>query len=189
MLLYVLVARGNVVLAEFTSSSGNFSTVTRSLLKKIPSHDDSLTIAYDEHCFHYVVSDEIVFMCMAEEGSKRRIPFAFLHDIRSRWHASYGDAGQTADAFAMQDEFGGLMRTQMDYFNELNHDSVRRVESQLDEVKEVMVKSIAKVLDRGDRITLMVDKTDELSAHSHRFQNNVCRRSRCPPLTVRALRF
>jgi hypothetical protein len=72
-----------------------------------------------------------------------------------------------------------------EYFNELNHDSVRRVESQLDEVKEVMVKNISKVLDRGDRIELMVDKTDELSRHSYKFQNNVraCGRAtlRAPP--------
>ena len=112
-LLYVIVARYKTVLAEYTASSGNFTTVTRSLLAKLPTHDESMTIVYDNHCFHYIISDDIVFLCMAEEGAKRRIPFAFLHDVRSRWRASYGDAGKTADAFAMQDEFGGLLRTQM----------------------------------------------------------------------------
>ena len=34
------------------------------------------------HVFHYVVEDSITYLCMADEDFKRRIPFAFLEDIK-----------------------------------------------------------------------------------------------------------
>ena len=34
------------------------------------------------HVFHYVVEDSITFLCMADEDAKRRVPFAFLDDIK-----------------------------------------------------------------------------------------------------------
>ena len=40
-----LVARGTCVLAEFTTTSGNFTTVTRRILEKIPSEDSKMSYA------------------------------------------------------------------------------------------------------------------------------------------------
>ena len=171
-ILYALVARQRVVLCEYTGEhGGNFPTVTRSLLSKIPTHNEKMSIVYDRHVFHYIVHDNITFLCMAEQAAKRRVPFAFLMDIKNRWRSTFGDSGQTAVAFAMQQEFSKTLQSQMDYFNEVKNDEMDRVQVQLDEVKQVMVENISKVLDRSERIELMVDKTDHLSRTSKRFTN------------------
>ena len=83
-ILYALVARGTTVLAEFTSTSGNFPTITRVLLGKIPEEDGKMSYVYDQFVFHYVVENKITFLCMADEDAKRRVPFAFLDDIKVR---------------------------------------------------------------------------------------------------------
>lgn len=46
--VYALVSREKTVLAEYTASSGNFPTVTRVLLAKIPSHDGRMSYVYDK---------------------------------------------------------------------------------------------------------------------------------------------
>ena len=47
--LYALVSRGRDVLAEFTAASGNFPTVTRIILGKIPSDTDGrMSYVYDQ---------------------------------------------------------------------------------------------------------------------------------------------
>ena len=47
--LYALIARGRDVLAEFTAVSGNFPTVTRIILGKIPSdRDGKMSYVYDQ---------------------------------------------------------------------------------------------------------------------------------------------
>lgn len=46
--LYSLVARGKTVLAEFTFTTGNFPTITRVLLGKIPPEDTKMSYVYDQ---------------------------------------------------------------------------------------------------------------------------------------------
>jgi len=46
---------------------------------------------------------------------------------------------------------------------------VLAVQKQVEEVKSVMMENIEKVLDRGDRIELLVDKTEELRFQADNF--------------------
>ena len=52
-IIYSLVARGATVLAEFTSTSGNFTTVTRRILDKIPQNDSKMSYVYDRCALGY----------------------------------------------------------------------------------------------------------------------------------------
>jgi vesicle-associated membrane protein 7 len=47
VLFYSLVSRGKTVLAECTTRSGNFPTVTRLLLSEIGAEDNKCTVIYD----------------------------------------------------------------------------------------------------------------------------------------------
>ena len=49
---------------------------------RYPSQLVVLTLVCCRHVFHYVVEDSITYLCMADEDFKRRIPFAFLEDIK-----------------------------------------------------------------------------------------------------------
>lgn len=33
---------------------------------------------WDAHVFHYIVENGVTYLCMADEQSRRRVPFAFL---------------------------------------------------------------------------------------------------------------
>jgi vesicle-associated membrane protein 7 len=108
---------------------------------------------------------------MQADGQERRIPFAFLEDIKNRFKYTYGDRGKTAIAFQMNEDFGRELQKQMDYYNaNPASDNIGRVQTQLDEVKGVMVENIEKVLERGEKIELMVDKTDKLNQQAFKFE-------------------
>ncbi|OQS04380.1 vesicle-associated membrane protein [Thraustotheca clavata] len=169
-IVYALVARGKIVLAEYTASSGNFPTVTRVLLAKIPLEDSKMSYVYDMHVFHYIVKDGITYLCMADNDFKRRVPFQFLEDMKNRFLTTYGDRGRTAIAFAMNAEFQHVIQRQMDYFNANPEvDTVIQVQQSLDEVKDTMVENIEKVLGRGEKFELLVDRTDQLNQQSFVF--------------------
>jgi hypothetical protein len=108
-ILYSLVARGKTVLAEYTFTSGNFPTITRVLLGKIDDKDAKMSYVYDQHVFHYIVENHIIYMCMCDDMDKRRIPFGFLEDIKQRFQSTYGERAQTAIAFAMSEDFSRTM--------------------------------------------------------------------------------
>ena len=168
-ILYALIARGKNVLAEFTPTSGNFPTITRVLLGKIPDTDGRMSYVYDSHVFHYQVENHITYLCMCDDMNKRRIPFLFLDDIRNRFISAYGETAQTAHAFAMSEEFGRTMQKQMEFYNSSSADSFAQVNSKLDDVKNVMVQNIEMVLERGEKLELLVDKTDKLQAEAFKF--------------------
>lgn len=152
------------MLAEFTTTSGNFTTVTRRILEKLPTEDSKMSYVYDAHVFHYVVSGGLVFLCMADGDFGRRVPFLFLDDIVRRWVEAYGQRGQTALAYGMNEDFSRVMQRQMDFFSrDPTADRVTRVREEIDEVRSVMVDNIEKVLQRGEKIELLVDKTENLN--------------------------
>merc|ERR1712070_1287294 len=100
----------------------------------------------------------------ADENMKRRIPFTFLEDIKRRFVTQYGESVHNAIAFAFNTEFSPVLQTQMEFYNnDPNADGLNKVKVQLDDVKNVMVENIEKVLERGEKIELLVDKTDRLN--------------------------
>ena len=108
---------------------------------------------------------------MAEEGFGRRLPFAFLEDIKGRFRRTYGDRALTALAYAMNEDFSRVLQRQMDYYsNNPAADNVSRVRGEIDEVKGIMVSNIEKVIDRGEKIDLLVGKTESLNQQAFKFK-------------------
>jgi len=163
----------STVLAEYNvpSVSGNFAMVTRKILEKIPPQNGKMSYSYDRHIFHYSVDNGLTYLCMADEAFGRRVPFAFLEDIRNRFLATYGNRWQTAPALGMNEDFGRVLQVQMEYFsNNPNADKVNKVKGQLDEITGIMMQNIEKVLERGERIELLVDKTEQLNSTAMNFK-------------------
>uniref|UniRef100_A0A7S0J027 V-SNARE coiled-coil homology domain-containing protein n=1 Tax=Calcidiscus leptoporus TaxID=127549 RepID=A0A7S0J027_9EUKA len=172
-IIYSLVARGTCVLAEFTGTSGNFTTVTRRILEKLPREDSRMSYVYDSHVFHYLVANGLVYLCMAGEDFGRRLPFAFLEDVARKWMDMYGERGQTALAYGMNEDFSRVLERAMAYFSKNPaSDPLRQVHSEIEEVRAVMVENIEKVLERGEKIELLVDKTENLNQQAFRFKKS-----------------
>ncbi|KAG0356452.1 Vesicle-associated membrane protein [Podila minutissima] len=158
-IIYALVARGTVILAEYTSSSGNFTTVTEAILEKIPPNNSKLTYVYDRYLFHYICEDGLTYMCMADDSFGRRIPFAFLQDIKERFLADYSRERALSSVVPYgMNEFSKTIAKQM------------QVQGEIEQVKDVMVHNIERVLERGERIELLVDKTDNLNQQAFAFK-------------------
>lgn len=72
-ILYALVARGSLVLAEFSGTSTNASAIARQILEKIPGDNDSnVSYSQDRYIFHVKRTDGLTVLCMADDtaGSK-----------------------------------------------------------------------------------------------------------------------
>ncbi|GJJ69837.1 vesicle-associated membrane protein 7 [Entomortierella parvispora] len=171
-IIYALVARGTVILAEYTNSSGNFTTVTEAILEKIPPNNSKLTYVYDRYLFHYICEDGLTYMCMADDTFGRRIPFAFLQDIKERFLAQYSrERALNALVPYGMNEFSKTIAKQMEYFStNPNADRIKQVQGEIEQVKDVMVHNIERVLERGERIELLVDKTDNLNQQAFAFK-------------------
>ncbi|KAI9297224.1 synaptobrevin-domain-containing protein [Neoconidiobolus thromboides FSU 785] len=170
-IIYSLVARGAVILSEFASSTGNFSSVTQTILEKIPEGDSKLTYVYDKFLFHYISEKGVIFLCMADEEFGRRIPFAFLEDIKNLFFKSYTKEFYESVPIYGINEFSKVLKSKMEFYsNDPSADKFKQVKGEIAGVKDVMVQNIERVLERGERIDILVDKTDNLNQTSFAFR-------------------
>ena len=132
-----------------------------------------MSFVYDKYVFHYIVDNDVIYMCMADKDSKRRIPFAYLNDIKARFEEMYGATIKTAVEMNMNEEFSKVMEKRMEFFNnDPSADTITHVRGQIKEVKEVMVDNIDKVLGRGEKIEELADKTRNLDQQAFIFNSD-----------------
>merc|ERR1711871_925646 len=55
------------------------------------------------------------------------------------------------------------------YSNDPSADTLHKVRGQIDEVKDVMVQNIEKLIERGEKIEILVDKTKNLNEQALEF--------------------
>ncbi|CAI0398347.1 unnamed protein product [Linum tenue] len=135
-ILYAVVARGTVVLAEFSAVTGNTGAVARRILEKLPADGDTrMCFSQDRFIFHILRSDGLSFLCMANDAFGRRIPFSYLEDIHMRFMKNYGRVSPYAPAYAMNDEFSRVLHQQMEFFSSNpSADTLSRVRGEVSEV-------------------------------------------------------
>ncbi|KAL0865561.1 hypothetical protein Bca101_044679 [Brassica carinata] len=189
-LIYSFVARGTVILVEFTDFKGNFTSIAAQCLQKLPSSNNKFTYNCDGHTFNYLVEDGFSYVVkmaftlnepkgsdsycvVAVESAGRQIPMAFLERVKEDFNKRYGGGkAATAQANSLNKEFGSKLKEHMQYC--MDHpdeiSKLAKVKAQVSEVKGVMMENIEKVLDRGEKIELLVDKTENLRSQAQDFR-------------------
>ncbi|XP_026194369.1 vesicle-associated membrane protein 7B [Cyclospora cayetanensis] len=175
-LIYALVARGNVVLCEHADSEGNFPTVTRLLLCRLPTNKQRMSYIYDRYVFHYIVVDGITFLTMADDSVGFALPFAFLEALKNEFLPQYREAAETGIALSLQGSMESTLKALLDSFNtHQTVDDFRQIRTQIDGIHSVMIDSIDKILQRGERIDLLVDQSEQLNQEAVTFRRQARR--------------
>eukprot|EP00299_Pterocystis_sp_00344_P007745 c2653_g1_i1.p1 GENE.c2653_g1_i1~~c2653_g1_i1.p1 ORF type:complete len:218 (-),score=50.89 c2653_g1_i1:4-657(-) len=168
-IIYATVSRGSTILAEHATTSGNFVEVTKCILTKIGPQDNKMSYQYDRYMFHYIVDGGLTFLCMTDNTIGRRIPFVFLEDAKTRFRQMFSGKWESAAAYGCNEEFKKTLKKLMETHG-MESDRLDRVKGEIDEVKNVMVGNIEKVLGRGEKIDLLVGKTENLNQQAFRFK-------------------
>ncbi|XP_061360681.1 vesicle-associated membrane protein 722-like isoform X2 [Gastrolobium bilobum] len=172
-LIYSFVARGTLILAEHTDFSGNFTTIALQCLQKLPASNNKFTYTCDGHTFNYLADNGFTFCVVAVESVGRQVPMAFLERIKEDFTKRYGGGkATTAAAKSLNKEFRPKLKEHMQYCVEHPEEvsKLAKVKAQVSEVKEVMMENIEKVLDRGEKIEVLVDKTENLHYQAQDFR-------------------
>jgi vesicle-associated membrane protein 7 len=186
--VYTLVSRGKTVLAENTgaaNASGNFEVIARMVLSKLedPNQPPRRSVDTENHTFHILNDGGLFFVVLAERDVSSRSAFGFLMEVKQRFTTAYKrNEWEQAIAHSFDAEFSGALSALMAKYNESpeklregGDQCVQRVNEQLDEVRDVIKMNIESLLNRGERIELLVDTTERLSHASIKFQESATR--------------
>ncbi|KAE9609591.1 putative transcription factor MYB/SANT family [Lupinus albus] len=180
--IYSFVARGTIVLCEYTEFTGNFAAIASHCLHKLPSsNNNNFTYICDHHTFIFILQDCYAYCVVAKECVSKHISIAFLERVKADFNIRYGGGkADTASAKSLNKEFGPVMKEHMKYI--INHaeeiEKLIQVKAQVSEVKSIMLENIDKALDRGENLTILAHKTETLhsevdTAHANEVVNCV----------------
>ncbi len=190
-LLYSCVAHHNTILTEHTTSAASgVSNLASVILPKI-KHDSSQKLIYthNQHYIYYISDADsasssntddlsgsgLTYLVVAKADLGRSVPFGFLLEVKKQFLKEY-DASRTdfstlpaygAAAFNAQ-----LKKLMVDYGTTKSgqNSAFANVQGEIDNVRGIMTENIERVLERGERIDLLVDKTDRLGGSARDFR-------------------
>ncbi|KAG8144479.1 hypothetical protein E2320_012986 [Naja naja] len=123
------------------------------------------------YLFHYICQDRIIYLCITDDNFERSRAFTFLNEIKKRFQTTYGSRAQTALPYAMNSEFSSVLAAQLKYHSEnKGPDQIVESQAQVDELKGIMVRNIDLVAQRGEKLELLIDKTENLVDSSVTFK-------------------
>lgn len=136
---------------------------------------------WEQYLFHYVSESGIVYLVMADDSVGRRIPFAFLSRLMeliptsiASNQSSSGSSSTTPSHHALQLEYEDKLEALMNEFNQdptrASNDALTNAQNELNQVKDIMVHNVEQILSRGERIELLVDKTDNFAQQAVAFR-------------------
>lgn len=172
-ILYCVISRQNTVLAKYASCVGNFSEISDLVISKIPPGDGKMTYSHGDYLYHYISENNIIYLCITENGFSRGDAFQYLEKIQSKFNKKFGTRAQTASAYSLNTEFSLVICEEMKKFNnpeQNNPDKISTLREEVDQVKDIMVRNIDELVERGEKLDLLVDKTENLSASAVTFK-------------------
>ena len=157
-------------------------------LSKEKERDTRLSYEYEEYYFHFQTSKSgLVVLCMCDKSFSRRIAFAFLTQIMDDFSSTYGERINSAEDFCtyhprpsrfnlicfkvFSRDFSQRLRSAMlKYSYDKDIDKVIAVQRRVADLKEIMIKNIKLVDERGERLHILVGKTETLVVVTDKFK-------------------
>ena len=111
-------------------------------------------------------------MAVADTDTGRRIPFAFLAHVQRHFLSSYEVPSE--DEISSTDH-SGLTKELKELVNKFNADPqgvdpIAQAKNELAGVKDIMTHNVEQILSRGERIELLMDRTDNAANQSMAFR-------------------
>ncbi|KFZ14576.1 hypothetical protein V502_06014 [Pseudogymnoascus sp. VKM F-4520 (FW-2644)] len=187
-LLYACIAHNTTILSEHTTPGASSTSSLASLILPKISHatPQKLTYTHNDNFVHYIASAPseypdsptaggLTYLVVAHSSAGRRIPFGFLVEIKNRFLSQFEPS---ATDFASLPNYGAasfnseLKKLMIDYGTTQSgkQDAISNVHNEIANVRGIMTENIERVLERGERIDLLVDKTDRLGGSAHDFR-------------------
>merc|ERR1712059_209629 len=159
---------------------GISSLVLTRVQQQTEGGQSKMSLTHGEFVYHYSVIEGIIIMAITDERFDRTTAFQFLDSVTEKFHRQFGARAKTAIAFAMNTEFSLVIASEIKRYNsgsvnsnktgDRDPDKISSLQTEVDQVKNIMVANIDSIIERGEKLDLLVDKTENLSASSVTFR-------------------
>lgn len=188
---YVEVWNGSDVLASWSCENQNYGSIESDIrdpkkgtfhrlikdlviqtVKTLPGNKvtksaTKLIEAYD--CYYTTAEDGKVIICFVKENVPKILPLRLLSDLKDLKNDNDKQLGANIE------EVSNNFHQELLSYRTEGHETAASTEAELQRIIEIMNDNIDKFLQRQERISLLVDNTNQLNENSFKFQRKSSR--------------
>jgi len=173
-IVIALVAEKNGRITEIAEVSGKMLKTANLIIKKFePTVDEHKCFEEGGYYFCVLSANGTVYLC-ASASSNQRLCFQFLETIKNEYEERQYIEKEDLNRFE------DFIEDQMDIFS--NHpekvDKIKNVHSKVDQLKDLQMSNLGKLLDREEKLEHMQERTETLHEQSGKFQH-VAKQLKC----------
>lgn len=174
-LCYALIARQKVVLCDHASVQGNYETPSLSILENLVSTRET-RISYEvgSHVYHVVISGPLRYLCVSDPVFDRGLAFGCLAELETRLHNTPGlaERAEYVGPYALRGDFSGEIASVLELYS--SNDKLDHLQSQVKSVTGVMTRNLERVMQRGETLDDLEDRSQRLAHSSTDFRQLEC---------------
>ncbi|KAL1993829.1 hypothetical protein VTN49DRAFT_2498 [Thermomyces lanuginosus] len=136
------------------------------------------SIESGQYSLHYIIKDDICFLCICDRSYPRKLAFTYLADLATEFTTTYSPAQYHSPnlrpyAFVEFDTF--IQRTKATYQNTRAAQNLDKLHDELRDVAKIMTKNIEDLLYRGDSLERMGELSGRLREDSLKYRKAAVR--------------
>jgi len=166
MILCGVIARGSHVLAEYDQSDANddLCEFARDVIPKLTATASHKIHVMRGYVFNYMIENGLTFLCITEDGVKdgNQLAYTFLRSLKV-------NVSQSRDSSATG--LTELLRLEMSRYQKNSKTKIGQMEEELTEVADLMKQNIESVMERGEGIACLMEKTNLLRNEASSFRS------------------
>lgn len=137
------------------------------------------TVQQEEYFCHVYNKDGLVGIAFVDADYPARAGFCVVSKVLEDFQAQRGDSWRGATADTPDQALQLLQDALQKYQNPEAADKLAKIQRDLDETKIILHKTIESVLDRGEKLDQLVDKSADLSMASQLFYKQARKANSC----------
>lgn len=148
--------------------SANDRELCRMILERLdPEEDRKQSYMHQNKTVHCMTRGGIAYMAVCEGDVERKVPFMYLIRLEKETNGLLGDGRTVKDL-----DKGDLKQRMNGLISEVESGKNEAAElgKEIEQVRNIMVENVERLLERGERINLLVSKTDRMNNNSLQFR-------------------
>lgn len=173
-IIYSLIAKGMVVLADYSSFTGTFDQTCKNYLKNVKPNS-SAAVKSDDYTIYYINSNNLTYLIFTNNIYPKVAAISCLESLKKEIENSSIDFNQVSGDKCLENELRPKIQLKFDYFNEHQESSGEAIDALRDQIQsmhEEILESSGLLNQRGDKMNSLDEKSEHLLKESNSYYKN-----------------
>ncbi|GAA0166302.1 hypothetical protein LIER_21485 [Lithospermum erythrorhizon] len=151
--------------------------IGRTVAKRTPPSQRQ-SVQHEEYKVHSYNRNGLIALAFMDDHYPVRSAFSLLNQVLDEYQKKFGDSWRNAQSDSTQ-PWPYLDDSLAKFQDPAEADKLLKIQRELDETKIILHKTIDSVLERGEKLDSLVDKSSDLSAASQMFYKQAKKTNQC----------